>query len=690
MRAVNEPPVTQTGGATVADFARRWLAEPRRGAVACLLLATLGTLALAAPVLMAPDERLIGREIVGRKGDPFWAIWNFLAPRSPSLRTQPATDYVGAAVASVIGGVPAYNVVVLATFPLAALFAFLFARHLTGSPVVAWTAALFYAFSPFHIAHAAYHPHIAQIQWVPLAMLALWRAVERADPRRLALLLASLSLVALSNFYFGLVVGVLLPVLLVAAWWSRDRDAGGRPAIELARVAAVLAGLTGAGWLYARLFAPAVLDDASTLAWPRQDLVEYTARWWSYLVPPVDHPWLDGVARRAMAAGDVRGGLVEQQVTIGFGISLLAAAACALWLRERRRPELRAVPGLCLIAAVAFVFSLPPDWRLGGVAFSGPSAWLYELAPMFRAHARFALLVGLSAYILAGLALDRARRSGSRAVKAAALGLLAVALFELTPLPPWRWRDILPTAAHRWLFENRPPGTILDCVPDRDVDQRNVVRLFGHGLELLERGTDCGEPGLAGKLAARGVSTLLVRRDGRDAAGLLAAPRPGFVVEREFPDAVVWRVVAPPARFELELGQQFHLREYAGERSFRWMPQVAALALHNRTDAPASVWLELTLHAFPDARDVELLLPQGERFLARVGREPASHRFGPIALAPGRHEVRLRSTSPGVVADDVLGNGDRRRLAVGLWEWSVVEASAVSADASSASPPPAD
>lgn len=688
MRAVNEPSAKPTGSATVAAFARRWLAGPRRGAVACLLLATLGTLALAAPVLIAPDERLIGREIVGRKGDPFWAIGTFLKPRSPSLRTQPATDYVGAAVASVTGGVAAYNVVVLATFPLAALFAFLFARHLTGSSVVAWTAALFYAFSPFHIAHAAYHPHIAQIQWVPLAMLALWRAVEMADVRRLALLLASLSLVALSNFYFGLVVGVLLPAMLVAAWWSRDREAGGRPAIELSRVVAVLAVLAGAGWLYARLFAPAVLDDASTLAWPRQDLVDYTARWWSYLVPPVDHPWLDGVARRAMAAGDVRGGLVEQQVTIGFGVTLLAAAACALWLRDRRRPELRAVPGLCLIAAVAFVFSLPPDWRLGGVAFAGPSAWLYELAPMFRAHARFALLVGLPAYILAGLALDRARRSDSRAVKAAALGLLAIAIFELTPLPPWRWRDILPTTAHRWLFENRPQGTILDCVSIRDVDQRNVVPLFGHGLELVERGTDCGEPGLAGKLAARGVSTLLVRRDGRDAAGLLAVPRPGFVLEREFPDAVVWRVVASPARFEVELGDQFHLREYAGERSFRWMPQDATLALHNRSEAPALVWLDLTLHAFPDARDVELLLPSGEALAARVGREPAPFRFGPVELPPGRRELRLRSLSPAVVADELLRNGDRRRLAVGLWEWSVVDAGAASADASSA--PPAD
>ena len=40
-----------------------------------------------------------------------------------------------------------------------------------------------YAFSPFHLAQAAYHPHIAQTQWMPLYLLALWRCLDDASPR---------------------------------------------------------------------------------------------------------------------------------------------------------------------------------------------------------------------------------------------------------------------------------------------------------------------------------------------------------------------------------------------------------------------------------------------------------------------------------------------------------------------------
>jgi len=693
MRRVPERDETRDESGSLRRLARRWLAPRRRGAAACFVVATLGAVVLGWPVLQDPGERLIGNELVGRKHDPYTVIAQFEQPRSPGLRTQPATDYVGAVIARVVGdGVTAYNVFLLATFPLAALFAFLFAHLLTGSAVVAWVTGLLYAFSPFHVAHVAYHPHIAQIQWVPLALIALWRAVEHADLRRIALLLASLSLVALSNFYFGLVVGVLLPLLLVAAWWSRDPDAPGRPAVEMARVAGTLGALAGAAWLYARLFAPEVLHDADSLAWPRRDLVDYTARWWSYLLPPVDHPVLDGVARRVLAAHGVGGGMVEHQVTIGFGVALLATAGAALWWRDRSRRELRAVPGLVLVAAAAFVFSLQPDWTIGGRTFLGPSGRLYELAPMFRAHARFALVVGLAAYLLAGLALDRAWRSRSRAARGAAAGLLALALFELTPLPPWRWRDVLPTSAHRWLKENRPPGRIADCVPRPEIEQRAVPRLFGPGFERLPSTSDCGEPGLAGKLAARGVGTVIVQRDAHGAAALLSRPpAPGFEPWREFPDAVVWRVVAPPAEFGIELGREFHLRESSGGRSFRWMPGGAELTAYNHTGAAARVRLELTLHAFPGPREVRLSTPGGETFGAEVGTTPEPRQFGPFVLAPGRHRLELRSTTPAVVADDVLGNGDRRRLAVGLWEWSFatadVAASEGVADAAAAGAP---
>ena len=144
--------------------------------------ALLVTIVMAAPVIRAPSERIFGAEIVGRHHDPFTVMQQFERPLSLGVYWQPVTDLTGAALFRVTGAVPAYNWLVLLSFPLSAVAAFLLARHLALPPAGALLAALLFAFSPFHIAQAAYHPHIAQTQWLPLYLLALWRGMDEAAP----------------------------------------------------------------------------------------------------------------------------------------------------------------------------------------------------------------------------------------------------------------------------------------------------------------------------------------------------------------------------------------------------------------------------------------------------------------------------------------------------------------------------
>src|SRR6185436_13690248 len=128
----------------------------------------------------------------------------------------PLTDLPGRALARLVDPVAAYNVLVLATFPLSAAAAYLLARRVVGSHLGAMVAGLAYAFLPFHVTQAAGHPHIAQTQWLPLYLLALWRCVDKPDLPRSALLLAAAAAVALSNFYGGFIAAVLSPLALVA------------------------------------------------------------------------------------------------------------------------------------------------------------------------------------------------------------------------------------------------------------------------------------------------------------------------------------------------------------------------------------------------------------------------------------------------------------------------------------------
>src|SRR6185436_11773214 len=126
-------------------------------------------------------------------------------------------------LARAAGPVAAYNWLVLLTFPLSAVAAYLLARDLALSPASAAFAAIVFAFSPFHLAHAAYHPQIAQTQWMPLYFLALWRCLDDSTPAAIGFLAIAAVGVTLSNFYGGLIAAVLTPVAVIAYWLFKTR-----------------------------------------------------------------------------------------------------------------------------------------------------------------------------------------------------------------------------------------------------------------------------------------------------------------------------------------------------------------------------------------------------------------------------------------------------------------------------------
>src|SRR3954465_15036983 len=97
-------------------------------------LAALLTIVIAVPVLRAPSERLFGQEIVGRHHDPFTVMQQFSRPGTQGAYLQPLTDWPGAMLARMCGPVAAYNWLVLLTFPLTAVAAYLLARYLELGP----------------------------------------------------------------------------------------------------------------------------------------------------------------------------------------------------------------------------------------------------------------------------------------------------------------------------------------------------------------------------------------------------------------------------------------------------------------------------------------------------------------------------------------------------------------------------
>jgi hypothetical protein len=647
--------------------------------VAVSALAALVTVAMAAFVLRAPSDRLFGMEIVGRHHDPFTVMAQFGRPMTFGVYSQPATDLPGALLARLTGPVAAYNWLVLLTFPLSAAAAYLLARYLTLSRVGATVAAMAYAFSPFHVAQAAYHPHIAQTQWIPLYLLALWRCLDAASPRAVALLAAAAMAVTLSNFYAGLIMGVMTPIA-VAAYWLVTARPDSQSTRRLAITAGALLAIAAGGVAYAST----VVVDRSVFAFPRADLFRYSAKWWGYLVPPAAHPLLGETAHRVWSAVDVREGLLEQQVSLGWGIVALGLIAVWRWLGSDKQPSLARVPVLVIVAMAALVCSLSPERTIGAFNFVRPSALLYYVAPMFRSYARFGVVVQLMAALLAGVGVDYLLRGGTRRAQIACLALVALAAGEYAVAPSALWRDAMPTKAHRWVTQQ--PGRVraLDCTPSNR-ESAPVQWLTGNRVTSQGRSTnDCTEPNVSGKLAAFGYTHLLVRRDTADGLWFAAHPAvDGLRAAANLADAQVFAITASTPAIYTATMTGFSPRERDGTWSWRWMGDDAAWTIVNTSAQPIVTGLAIELSAFHRARQMELRLdgrPVGNVQTLIV--EPSKRRIyeiGPLTVPPGIHELAFHPIEAATVARDVIdngdgsGRGDKRRLsfAVGTWRWDV-------------------
>ena len=626
------------------------------------------TLVIAGPVLHAPSERIFGADIVGRHHDPFTVMEQFTRPMSLGLYWQPVTDLTGAAIARAAGAVAAYNWLVLLSFPLSAVAAYLLARHLALPPAGALLAALLFAFSPFHVAHAAYHPHVAQTQWLPLYLLALWRCMDKASWSAVAWLAVATAAVTLSNFYGGLIAAVITPMAVAAYWFGRARFVP-RAGRDLGVTAGALAVIAVAGLAFVWRTAPSVIVAPAALAFVREDLFLYSAKWWSYLVPPVAHPLLGDTARRVWIASDVNVGLLEQQVSLGWSVIVLGAIAIFA-RRSAGRSMDAAVPILAAVALVALVCSLSPERTVFGVVVARPSALLYPIVPMFRSYARFGVIVQLMAALLAGIGAARLLALRTRSSRALCAGLVVLAIAEYAVWPPSISRDVLPTAAHRWVMRQTAGSRVFDCEP-LTIESASVPWLTG-GRVALADGTDddCAEPHLAARLWAAGFTHLLVRdtwerpwlRDHGDTDGIH--------LEARFADADVFSI-RPRDLVYTSATTGFWPREHAGDVTWRWMGADASWTIVTPTPRPRMT-LEVEMQAFHVARPLRVRLDGGPEQAIDVGATARAYRIGPLALSAGPHLLTFHSAQPATMADAVIGNGDHRALSfsMGAWKWS--------------------
>ncbi|HEX9925068.1 MAG TPA: hypothetical protein VGD99_20600, partial [Anaerolineae bacterium] len=225
-----------------------------------LIIYTVLTLGLTYPLLFN-----LTRSVPNDIGDPLLNTW-ILAWDSQALLTDPldlfqanifyplpntlaySEHLLSTAVLvlplQLIFGEPvlAYNLSLLATFPLAALGMYLLALHWTGRRSAAFVAGLVFAFNPYRFAAIA-HLQLLTFQWLPFGLVLLDLALKGRDTgsnrKRPVVIRTSyflgagifLVLQLLASWYLALYTGLILGIYLFASFFSGRFDRSRLPGL---------------------------------------------------------------------------------------------------------------------------------------------------------------------------------------------------------------------------------------------------------------------------------------------------------------------------------------------------------------------------------------------------------------------------------------------------------------------------
>jgi hypothetical protein len=270
--------------------------------------------------------------------------------------------------------------------------------------------------------------------------------------------------------------------------------------------------------------------------------------------------------------------------------------------------------------------------------------------------ARFGGTAGIGVSVLAGLGLAAlGARVPSRRTAIIAAAALAV-FVEYAPLP-WRWRDVLPTEAHRWLAGLPASATVLDCSTppggDAAVEMAFGSRVTEAGGPLFP---DCGDSDMVARAAANRIAFVLARTGTDFALAWTNGLPSGVRVMQRFPGASVYAVTSAAPTVFVDRLSGCGPREWRNDRSFCWARRHVDLAVRNTGPSPVRVTLALALQTASGGGAVRVSAPGvPARSIDTIGPF-TPYAIGPFTLPPGVTTVALDAV-------------DRNPFAIGSWRW---------------------
>lgn len=405
--------------------------------------------------------------------------------------------------------VTAYNLVLLLSFPLAALAMYLLVKFFLSRLIyggekengrtiflISLWAGFAFSFSPYHFWKAYNHLDLALIWSLPLAFLFLFQLLDEAKNssfRLRTIFLSSFfsSATILTNFYYGFFLlisyAIIYPIFYIIY----------RPKFKALFVSAVL---TIVFTLIAVIpfMTPTVIDayinkgtgqSAARVAnydRPLLDVVSLSARPWDYLIPSQDNPILGflsaplykWVSQHGKDFKVISGPIHERTIFLGFTSVFITLLGLVLLFKRKdfREKHGKSLFTLLLIIFSLFLISMPPYiFVKGKFTIYLPSYFLYLAAPMFRTYSRLGIFILMFIILSASLVLKYLFRSSSKVkITIYFFLLLTFSLLEFANVPPSKVIDLKEPKSFEYVGQQ--PGDFSFIVYPKEF---NVAELLG-------------------------------------------------------------------------------------------------------------------------------------------------------------------------------------------------------------------
>jgi len=353
-----------------------------------------------------------------------------------------------------------YNTIVIFSFVMTGVTTFWLAWRVTGSYIGSLFAGAAFTFCHFHFAHAQNHLQMVTLEWLPLAVLAVYELLTRPTILKGIAAAAALFLVALSDFhltFYVVVAGTLLGFVAFARLAIGGFENVKRYIIPLALFVTLMSASTG-------VLAYKLLKVNKT------DVLQQNHNAWEWSTDVVD-PAIPGAQWRfneltkpvwsVLATPDKEFVYVEHSLYIGWVVLLLCG--WAIW--RRRETGVKDLGYWLGLLTLFFLLSLGPNLHVAGTVTKIPGVypvleWIFPPLKMGGVPMRLMAMVFLSGAVIAAGSLQDLLKITGRWKWGALAILIAVWAFESLP----KAQPTTPAVYPQWVqkLHDLPDGPVID------------------------------------------------------------------------------------------------------------------------------------------------------------------------------------------------------------------------------------